>query len=104
MFLSVQPLNPVAIEIFGWPIYWYGLIIMLGGFLGYLLANQEAKRRGLPKDLILDLLIWLCRLQLSVPDFTTFYLGSIIIWKTLVKSLRFGKVDLQFMGGLLEPS
>jgi len=58
MFLSVQPLNPVAIEIFGWPIYWYGLIIMLGGFLGYLLANQEGKRRGLPKDLILDLLIW----------------------------------------------
>nr|WP_238544530.1 prolipoprotein diacylglyceryl transferase [Geomicrobium sp. JCM 19037] len=58
MFYSVQPLNPVAIEIFGWPIYWYGLIIMLGGLLAFLLANHEAKRRGLHSELLLDLLIW----------------------------------------------
>lgn len=58
LFYSVQPLNPVAIEIFGWPIYWYGLIIMLGGLLAFLLANHEAKRRGLHSELLLDLLIW----------------------------------------------
>ncbi|MBM7633999.1 prolipoprotein diacylglyceryl transferase [Geomicrobium sediminis] len=58
MLLSAQPLNPVAIEIFGWPIYWYGIIIMLGAFLGYFLANREAKRRGLPPDFFIDLLIW----------------------------------------------
>ncbi|MBB6449809.1 phosphatidylglycerol:prolipoprotein diacylglycerol transferase [Geomicrobium halophilum] len=59
MLLSnVQPLNPVAFEIFGWPIYWYGVIIILGALLGYVLANREAIRRGLPKDFFADLLIW----------------------------------------------
>ncbi|MDG5786621.1 prolipoprotein diacylglyceryl transferase [Evansella sp. AB-P1] len=58
MLATVEPLNPIAIDFGPITIYWYGLIIGLGGVLAYLLANHEAKKRGLPKDLFLDLLIF----------------------------------------------
>ncbi|MDQ0254571.1 phosphatidylglycerol:prolipoprotein diacylglycerol transferase [Evansella vedderi] len=58
MFVTIQPLNPVAFEFGPLTVHWYGLLIMMGAFLGYLLANHEAKRRGLPKDTFADLLLF----------------------------------------------
>ncbi|MBU9722248.1 MULTISPECIES: prolipoprotein diacylglyceryl transferase [Bacillaceae] len=60
MFLlgTIQPLNPVAFELGPLTVYWYGLLIGLGAFLGYLLANHEAQKRGLPKELFADLLLF----------------------------------------------
>ncbi|WP_035185847.1 prolipoprotein diacylglyceryl transferase [Alteribacter aurantiacus] len=55
---AAQPLNPVAFELGPITVAWYGLIIAFGAFLGYLLANHEGKKRGLPKDLIADLLLY----------------------------------------------
>ncbi|WP_096436969.1 prolipoprotein diacylglyceryl transferase [Alteribacter populi] len=54
---TIQPLNPVALELGPITIYWYGLLIAFGAFLGYLLVNSEAKKRGLPKDMFADLLL-----------------------------------------------
>ncbi|MBM7096895.1 MULTISPECIES: prolipoprotein diacylglyceryl transferase [Alteribacter] len=58
MLGTAQPLNPVAFELGPITVAWYGLIIAFGAFLGYLLANAEGKKRGLPKDLIADLLLF----------------------------------------------
>ena len=38
-------------------IYWYGALIVLSIFLGYLLCSHEAKRRKFHKDCVLDLVI-----------------------------------------------
>jgi phosphatidylglycerol---prolipoprotein diacylglyceryl transferase len=58
MIYQIQPLNPVAIDLGFTSIYWYGLIIGFGAFLGYLIANREAVKRGLPNDLFADLLLF----------------------------------------------
>ena len=44
-----------AIELFGWSIHWYGVLIVAGIALGVLLALAREKRYGLPKDTSLDL-------------------------------------------------
>ncbi|TMW72408.1 prolipoprotein diacylglyceryl transferase [Alteribacter natronophilus] len=58
MLLNIQPLNPVALELGPISIAWYGLLIGLGAFIGYLIANAEGKKRGLPKDFLADMLIF----------------------------------------------
>nr|WP_246238114.1 prolipoprotein diacylglyceryl transferase [Alkalicoccus luteus] len=58
MLYSIQPMNPIAFEIGPISVHWYGLLIGLGAFLGYLIANREAKKRGMPDDLLADLLMW----------------------------------------------
>lgn len=58
MLFQITPLNPVAFDLGFTQIYWYGLIIGFGAFMGYLLANKEALKRGLPKDTIADLLLY----------------------------------------------
>ncbi|CAM3887706.1 prolipoprotein diacylglyceryl transferase [Alkalicoccus chagannorensis] len=58
MILQTQPLDPIAFEIGPITVFWYGILIGLGAFLGYLLANHEAKKRGLPDDFLADLLLF----------------------------------------------
>ena len=45
--------------IFGLKIYFYAIIIIIGAIAGAFLAGYEAKRKGLPKDMIWDILPWL---------------------------------------------
>lgn len=58
MLGTIQPIDPIAISLGPINIAWYGLIIGTGIVLGYILANREADRLGMPKDLFADLLIW----------------------------------------------
>ncbi|MDZ5711516.1 prolipoprotein diacylglyceryl transferase [Jeotgalibacillus haloalkalitolerans] len=58
MLLTAQPIDPVAFSFGPLSVAWYGLIIGTGIVLGYLLANREADRLGMPKDMFADLLIW----------------------------------------------
>lgn len=39
-------------------IYWYGVIIALGAFLGLYLATRESDRLGLKKDIFVDLVVF----------------------------------------------
>lgn len=56
---QIEPLNRVFIEIGPYiTIYWYGAIIGLGVFLGYLLATRESVKRGMPKETFADLLLY----------------------------------------------
>lgn len=50
-------MNPVAFEIFGISIRWYGILIGTGMLLGAYLAMREAKRLGLEEEKLLDALI-----------------------------------------------
>ena len=36
-------MNPIAFHLFGQPIYWYGILISIGVFLGILLAMRNSK-------------------------------------------------------------
>lgn len=54
----MNTIDRVAIHIGSIQIYWYGIIIGAGVFLGLWLAMRESERRGLDKDLFVDLLIY----------------------------------------------
>ena len=58
MLATIQAIDPVLFELGPLTVHWYGVIIGLGAFLGYLLANHEAKRRGLSPELFADLLLY----------------------------------------------
>src|SRR5690625_7497782 len=48
----------VFIKIGNFPIYWYGVLIAAGAFIGLLLANREAERLHMEKDIMLDLRVF----------------------------------------------
>ena len=51
-------LNRIFLQLGPISIYWYGVIIATGLFLGLYLATKEADRLGLKKDLIIDLIVF----------------------------------------------
>ena len=51
-------INPVAFTVFDWDIHWYGIIIASGLMLAVLVANHLAKKEGLGKDVITDVVIY----------------------------------------------
>lgn len=50
-------MNPIAFKIFGIPIAWYGILISLGILLGIGVASHRARKEGLYKDVIMDLVL-----------------------------------------------
>lgn len=58
MMCEAEALNPIFIQIGPISVYWYGVIIASGLFLGLYLATKEADRLGLKKDLIVDLIVF----------------------------------------------
>lgn len=51
-------MDPVAFEIFGISIRWYGILISSGILIGILIAYNEAKKQGYNPDDIIDLALW----------------------------------------------
>ena len=51
-------LNRIAIEIFGRPIYWYGVIIVSGLMLAVFLCSKWGVRFGITEDQILDMMLF----------------------------------------------
>ncbi|WP_106496693.1 prolipoprotein diacylglyceryl transferase [Lentibacillus sp. Marseille-P4043] len=58
MTCSAPTLDRVFLEIGPLTIYWYGVIIAFGAFLGLYLATRESDRLGLKKDLVVDLVVF----------------------------------------------
>ncbi|MEU2316473.1 prolipoprotein diacylglyceryl transferase family protein, partial [Streptomyces albidoflavus] len=48
---NIQQLNRIAFEFGNFTVYWYGIIIGAGLLLGWILATNESKKQGLPKDI-----------------------------------------------------
>ncbi len=55
---SAPTLDRVFLELGPLTIYWYGVIIAFGAFIGLFLATREANRLGLKKDIIVDLIVF----------------------------------------------
>ncbi|PGT79581.1 prolipoprotein diacylglyceryl transferase [Bacillus sp. AFS040349] len=55
---TIQPIDRIAFEIGPMAVYWYGIIIAFGVFLGLYLATKQAKSLGLDKDIIVDFVMW----------------------------------------------
>ncbi len=51
-------MDPVAFQIFGLEVRWYGILIAMGVVIGTIIALREAKRVGFDQETFLDLLIW----------------------------------------------
>lgn len=52
--ISIESLNRVAVKIGNFNIYWYGIFIALGAFIGVSLCLKEAKRTGQSQDIYSD--------------------------------------------------
>ncbi|MGL4571040.1 MAG: prolipoprotein diacylglyceryl transferase [Clostridium sp.] len=49
--------NPVAFEVFGFEVMWYGILIGFGVVLAFILAYFNAKKKGLNFDILIDLFL-----------------------------------------------
>ncbi|MBC5637874.1 prolipoprotein diacylglyceryl transferase [Ornithinibacillus sp. BX22] len=58
MSCDAPSLDRVFFQLGSLPIYWYGVIIATGAFLGLYIAMKEADRIGLKKDLFVDLVVF----------------------------------------------
>lgn len=50
-------ISRVAFTLFGFPVYWYGLVIAAGMLIGVLIASAREKRYGQPKDTALNFIL-----------------------------------------------
>ena len=48
-------MDPVAFEIFGIEIMWYGVLISIGVVIGTILALREARRISMDENTLIDL-------------------------------------------------
>ncbi len=51
--ITIQ-LNPVAFTVFGWDIYWYGILIAVGVLLALIYGMKNGERLGIKPDHIFD--------------------------------------------------
>lgn len=51
-------MNPVAFELFGMEIRWYGIIMACAIITAVLLAMRNARKMGLSEDVIADIALW----------------------------------------------
>lgn len=55
---NIEPLNRIFLQIGGFTIYWYGVIIGVGILVGVWLAIKEGEKRGVSKDHFVDLVLY----------------------------------------------
>jgi phosphatidylglycerol:prolipoprotein diacylglycerol transferase len=91
-------LNPIALQLGGLEIHWYGVIIACGVLLAVWLAMKESVRRGISDDHILNLVLW--ALPFALIGARTYYvaLNGLIMRNIQARSLPFGMVASRFMG------
>ncbi len=102
--------NPIAFNLFGLSVNWYGIIIAFATLLAILLCSKEAKRVGLNPDSIVDLAL-LCipiaivfaRIYYIVFEWGTFYSGSFVGFLKNAVNIRSGGLAIYgaIIGGLL---
>ena len=55
---TIQPIDPIAIAFGPLQVHWYGVIIGLAIILALYIAVRETEKRGLDKDVFMDLMLW----------------------------------------------
>lgn len=95
MVCQSNPYDRVFIQIGSIPIYWYGVIIATGLFLGLLLATRESERLGINKDIFIDLIVFAA--PISIVFARIYYV--IFEWKMYANG-PFWKVFAIWEGGI----
>lgn len=54
----VIDIDPVAFDILGVPIRWYGLILVIAAAVAVWVAQREGRRRGIGVDVVQDAVVW----------------------------------------------
>ncbi|QCT74330.1 prolipoprotein diacylglyceryl transferase [Macrococcoides canis] len=54
----MTPFDPVAFELFGYPVRWYGIIIAFGILIGYIIAQKETEKKHFKEDTLIDIVMW----------------------------------------------
>ena len=55
---TIQPIDPIAFALGPIQVHWYGVIIGLAIILALYIAIKETEKRGLDKDVFMDLMLW----------------------------------------------
>ncbi len=94
-------MHPILFRVFGWPVYWYGVLLALAYLVALQLAVARAKRAGVDPTKVMDLGIYLiiaalvgAKLMLIFVDFQHFRQQP----AELLSLVRVGGV---FYGGLI---
>lgn len=99
---GIEPfkLDPVAVEVFGHPIMWYGIIICLGMVLAFAYALSRAKIEKIKTDDVIDLAIFLVIFGILGARlyYVLFSLDSYIVEGSFLKTL--GEIIAIWNGGL----
>lgn len=94
-------IDPVAFNLFGLDVNWYGIIIVSGMLLAIILASREAERVGLQEDDVIDFMFW--GLPLSIIGARLYYVA--FEWKQYasnpIEILAIRNGGLAIYGGLL---
>jgi len=93
-------MNPVAFELFGISIRWYGILIGCGMMIGAYIAMKEAKRQGFEEETLLDILIIAlpCAIIGARLYYVLFNLGA---YNTIWEALNIRSGGLAIHGGVL---
>lgn len=70
LFLKI---DPVAFHLGPFPVRWYGILIVTGIIIAYLVAQKEGEKRGLDKEFFTDLLMW--AVPISIICARIYYVG-----------------------------
>lgn len=93
-------MNPVAFEIFGISIRWYGILIGCGMLIGAYIAMKEAKRQGFEEETLLDILI--IALPCAIIGARLYYvLFNLDAYDTIWEALNIRSGGLAIHGGVL---
>lgn len=91
---TIQTIDRIAFEIGPFTVYWYGIIIAFGVFLGFYLASKEAKRLGLDENIFADLLVW--AIPISIISARIYY----VLFKWSYFSQNPGQIFAIWEGGI----
>ncbi len=95
----LQP-DPIAFEILGIEVRWYGILIAFGMFLAVLISSRRAPKHGLTDDDVLDLALWM--LPAGVIGARVYYvLFNLRYYHTLGEMLNIRGGGLAIHGGLI---
>lgn len=83
--MTLNYINPIALELGPISVRWYGIIIAVGILLGYFIAQEGVKRIGFDTDTLVDIIFGVQYLDLLWRDFISLYSSGRIIFKTQLK-------------------
>jgi phosphatidylglycerol:prolipoprotein diacylglycerol transferase len=95
--------HPEAFKVFGFPIYWYGILAAIGFLAGFGTASKRAAREGIPGEAIMNLAPWIiggaivgARILYVINYWNDEFAG-----KPLYHIITIGRSGLVFYGGLI---